>query len=230
MTLAHASRPTSSTSLQRRSPRNREPLSTISHMMPLSDMAHQRAQIEHQRLHGSTRMTCAPAAPSFITAALRRNLSIMTQQPVGARGIDRSAACRQPPARDPPPPRTGGARLPSPAGGRSHRIIHQHQSRSRPDRVHVARATGGRRSSPASPVIADCAFTAAPILSSADPATTGSPWPLRVFGGMPGIIISRLPTAEANIDRDPGGAKFGMALPGHFRIGVFNRRHHARNT
>ncbi len=47
---------------------------------------------------------------------------------------------------------------------------------------------------------------------------------------MPGVIVGGFRGAQANIDRDPGRAKFGMPLPGHFRIGVFDRRHHARNA
>ena len=47
---------------------------------------------------------------------------------------------------------------------------------------------------------------------------------------MPGVIVGGFRGAEADIDRDPGGAKFGVALPGHFRIGVLDRRHHARNA
>jgi hypothetical protein len=47
---------------------------------------------------------------------------------------------------------------------------------------------------------------------------------------MPGVIVRGFPTAQANLDRDPGRAKLGMPLPGHFRIGVFDCRHHARNA
>jgi hypothetical protein len=36
--------------------------------------------------------------------------------------------------------------------------------------------------------------------------------------------------ARADVDRDPGSAQFGVALPGHFGIGVLDRRHHARNA
>ena len=47
---------------------------------------------------------------------------------------------------------------------------------------------------------------------------------------MPGVIVGGFRGAEADIDRDPGRAKFGMPLPGHFRIGILDRRHHARNA
>ena len=47
---------------------------------------------------------------------------------------------------------------------------------------------------------------------------------------MPGVIVRGFRGTKADIDRDPGGAQLGMALPGHFRIGIFDRRHHARNA
>jgi hypothetical protein len=36
--------------------------------------------------------------------------------------------------------------------------------------------------------------------------------------------------AQPDIDRDAGGAQPRVALPGHFRIGILDRRHHARNA
>ena len=47
---------------------------------------------------------------------------------------------------------------------------------------------------------------------------------------MPGVIVGGFRGAEPDIDRDAGGAKLGVPLPGHFRIGVLDRRHHARNA
>src|SRR4051794_35159960 len=44
---------------------------------------------------------------------------------------------------------------------------------------------------------------------------------------MPGMIMRRFRRPEPDINRDAGGAEPRMALPGHFRIGVFDRRHHA---
>src|SRR6266446_9162279 len=45
-----------------------------------------------------------------------------------------------------------------------------------------------------------------------------------------GMIARGLSRAEPDIDRDAGGAKFCMALPGDFRIGILDRRHHARDA
>ena len=42
-------------------------------------------------------------------------------------------------------------------------------------------------------------------------------------------VVRRLVSGKTDIDRDPGGAKFGMALPGDIRIGILDRRHHARD-
>ena len=44
------------------------------------------------------------------------------------------------------------------------------------------------------------------------------------------VIVGSFRGTQADIDRNPGGAKFGMPLPGHFRVGVFDRRHHARDA
>ncbi len=46
---------------------------------------------------------------------------------------------------------------------------------------------------------------------------------------MPGMIARGFHSPRPDIDRDAGGAQFGMALPGHFRIGILDRRHHPRN-
>ncbi len=47
---------------------------------------------------------------------------------------------------------------------------------------------------------------------------------------MPGMIVRRLCRTKPDIDRNPGGAKPRMALPGNFRVGILDRRHHARNA
>ena len=47
---------------------------------------------------------------------------------------------------------------------------------------------------------------------------------------MPGVIVGGFRGAQPNFDGDPGRAKLGMPLAGHFRIGVFDRRHHPRNA
>src|SRR6266481_6462070 len=47
---------------------------------------------------------------------------------------------------------------------------------------------------------------------------------------MSGMIARGLSRAEPDIHSDAGGAKFCMALPGDFRIGILDRRHHARDT
>ena len=44
---------------------------------------------------------------------------------------------------------------------------------------------------------------------------------------MPGMIVRRLRRAQPDIDRDAGSAQSGVALPGYFRIGILDRRHHA---
>src|ERR1700733_14214141 len=44
---------------------------------------------------------------------------------------------------------------------------------------------------------------------------------------MPGMVMRRLRRAEPDVDRNAGGAQFGMALPGHFRVGILDRRDHA---
>ena len=84
----------------------------------------------------------------------------------------------------------------------------------------------------ASPVIATGLWPAAPILSSAETAS------FRITCGtlvadaaeMPGVIVRGFRGAETDIDGDAGGAQLGVALPGHFRIGILDRRHHARNA
>src|ERR1700687_2711048 len=45
-----------------------------------------------------------------------------------------------------------------------------------------------------------------------------------------GVVARGLKRAESDIDRDAGGAKFCMALPGNFRIRILDRRHHARDA
>ncbi len=47
---------------------------------------------------------------------------------------------------------------------------------------------------------------------------------------MAGVIAPRLIGADADIDGNARGAQPGVALPCHFGIGVFERRHHARNA
>ena len=47
---------------------------------------------------------------------------------------------------------------------------------------------------------------------------------------MSGVVARRFARAEPDIDRDAGGAQPGMALPGHLRVGILDRRHHARNA
>ena len=46
---------------------------------------------------------------------------------------------------------------------------------------------------------------------------------------MAGVIACGFCRAEAGIDGNAGGAKFGEALPGHLRIGVLDRGHDAGN-
>jgi len=36
--------------------------------------------------------------------------------------------------------------------------------------------------------------------------------------------------ASPDIDRDAGRAQPGVALPGHLRVGILDRRHHAGNA
>ena len=45
-----------------------------------------------------------------------------------------------------------------------------------------------------------------------------------------GMVARGLHCAEPDIDRDAGGAEFGVALPGYLRIGILDRRHNARNA
>ena len=47
---------------------------------------------------------------------------------------------------------------------------------------------------------------------------------------VPGVIARGFVSAKADVDRYPGRAQFGVPLPGDLRIGVFDRRHHARNA
>ena len=44
------------------------------------------------------------------------------------------------------------------------------------------------------------------------------------------MIVRRFARAKPDIDCDAGGAQPGMALPCDFRIGILDRRHHARNA
>src|ERR1700694_4159049 len=48
--------------------------------------------------------------------------------------------------------------------------------------------------------------------------------------GVSGVIARGLGRAEPDIDRDAGGPKFRVALPGDFRIGILDRRDHARDA
>ena len=47
---------------------------------------------------------------------------------------------------------------------------------------------------------------------------------------MPGVIARGLRSRQPDIDGNPRRAKLGVPLPGYFRVGVFDRRHHARNA
>src|ERR1700694_5695565 len=47
---------------------------------------------------------------------------------------------------------------------------------------------------------------------------------------MSGMIARRLIRTEPDIDRDAGGAKFCMALPGDFWVGILDRGDHARDA
>ncbi len=47
---------------------------------------------------------------------------------------------------------------------------------------------------------------------------------------MSGMIARRLGRVKPDIDRDAGGAEPGMALSGHFGIGILNRGHHPRDA
>src|ERR1700731_2972141 len=51
-----------------------------------------------------------------------------------------------------------------------------------------------------------------------------------VTAEMTGMVGGGSGGKKADIDNDPGGAKPRVALPGHFRIGILDRRHHARNA
>ena len=44
---------------------------------------------------------------------------------------------------------------------------------------------------------------------------------------MPGVIARSLRRTETDIDRNPRGAQPGVPLPGHFRVGILDRRYHA---
>ena len=44
------------------------------------------------------------------------------------------------------------------------------------------------------------------------------------------MIAARLVGADAGLDRYPGGTQPRVALPGHFRIGIFQRRDDARDA
>ena len=47
---------------------------------------------------------------------------------------------------------------------------------------------------------------------------------------MPGVIARGFHSPEPHLDRDAGSAQFCVALPGHQRIGILDRRHHARDA
>ena len=84
----------------------------------------------------------------------------------------------------------------------------------------------------ASPVIAAGLRPAKPALPSADTASLSVTYG-RPFGDahdVAGMHAARLVGAEADIDRDAFVAQPLMALAGDFRIGVFQRRHHARDA
>ena len=88
------------------------------------------------------------------------------------------------------------------------------------------------RARAASPVIATGLRPAAPILSSARHRELEDHMRTLVADApeMPGMIARGLRRAEPDIDRDAGGAQPRMALPRHFRIGILDRRHHARDA
>src|SRR5947209_27427 len=47
---------------------------------------------------------------------------------------------------------------------------------------------------------------------------------------MPGVIACSVHRAQADIDRDAGGTQALVALAGHFRIRILDRRDHAGDT
>ena len=47
---------------------------------------------------------------------------------------------------------------------------------------------------------------------------------------MPGVVARGLGGAKTDVDGDTGRTQFCMALPGHFRIGILDRRNHPRNA
>ena len=178
----------------------------------------------------ATRITCAPAAPSFMAAAASDRLGCHHPQRRLARGMNQPAGAGYPqaPVQHHPHRRTRfHAR--QPAGQK--RIVRQHGADPDQDGVALraqqmhARLGGFAR-------IATGLRPAAPILSSLDTAS------LRITCGtlvadppeVSGMVARSLERAEPDIDRDAGGAKSGMALPDHFGIGILDRRHHAGNA
>ena len=117
-----------------------------------------------------------------------------------------------------------------PAG--QQRIVRQHRADPDQDGVALRAQQMHPRLRAASPVIATGLRPAAPILSSADTAS------FRITCGRLSRMRRKCPAwscaasaaHEPDIDGDPGGAQPRMALPRHFRIGILDRRHHARNA
>ena len=148
-----------------------------------------------------------------------------------ARRMNQPAGAWLSAARDPAPPAPANA-PPCPAGGRSAADRRPARCRSRPGWRRIARAADAPALSRLRPMIAIGLRPAAPILSSADTAS------LRITCGRLSRMRRKCPawscaasSAPSPISTAmPAARKPGMALPGHLRVGILDRRHHARDS
>ena len=211
----------------------RAPPSTISRVMPFSG---QRMQHAGRSSPGGglvvtgTRITCAPAAPSFIAAGASDRFDVITHSGVSraectsrlAPGMRKRAVQHHPHRR---------ARLHARQAAGQQRIVRQH--RADPDQDGVA-----LRAQQMHPRLRGLAGDRDRLAAGSGDLVVGRHRELQDHmralvadaPEMPGMIARGLRGAQPDIDRDAGGAQPGMALPGHFRIGILDRRHHARNA
>ncbi len=210
----------------------RAPPSTISRVMPFSDSACSTAGRSSPGgcAVAATRITCAPAAPSFHGRGRFGEVRSHDPERRLARGMDQLAGAGQPQRAIQHHPHRRARFHPRQAAGQ-HRIIRQHGADADQDgvalRAQQMHARLRRLARDRDRLVAG----GADLVVGGDGEFQDHMRALVADAAeMPGVIARGFRGTQADIDRDPGRAEFGMPLPGHFRIGVFDRRHHARNA
>ena len=178
----------------------------------------------------ATRITCAPAAPSFIVAGASARSEVITQSGVSraewtSRLLPGNRSARSSTTRT-------GERASMPGSRQvKQRIIRQHRADADQDGV----ALRAQHMHPRPRRLArDRDRLAA---GGADHVVGGHrelEQHLRAVipdaAEMAGMVARRFLGAEPDVDSDTRRAQLCMALPGNFRIRVLDRRHHARNA